>query len=224
MWFPRTSPGLARLNFCYNHTFRVATTRFNVDAMNKLALIFVSSIAAAGAQATNLNLAMVADDFFEAFISTSDSVQGTQFAQQTSTWQAGTTTGTTTLTAGVTNYLHIRARDVFGAPSMIVGELNLSDSGFYFDNNTQNLLTNAVDWKVSLTGFGSGYFTPTVVGQNGQNIWGTQTGISLNALRIWSNQTQGEHYFSVRINPVPEPATLTALGLGLAVAARRRKK
>lgn len=186
--------------------------------------LFLAGIVAAGsfASATTLNLAMVADDFFEAYISTSDMVQGTQFAAQTSTWQGGAVLGSTTLTAGQTNWLHVRARDVFGAPSMLIGQLGLSDSQFWFDNNSQSLLTDAVDWKVSLTGFGSGYFTPTIIGQNGGGPWGTQSGISMNAMRIWSSQTAGEHYFSVRINTVPEPATLSLIGIGLAAIARRR--
>ena len=177
-----------------------------------------------GASATTLSLSMVADDFFEAYISTDDSVQGTQFAAQTQTWQFGTVTGNVALTPGMTHYLHVRARDVFGAPSMLVGQLGLSDALFEFENQSQSLLTNSTEWKLSLSGFGSGYTTPTIVGQNGQNVWGTQGGISLSALRIWSSQTQGEHYFSVRINPVPEPATMTALVLGGAALIRRRKQ
>ncbi|MCE9557475.1 MAG: hypothetical protein K8R88_00845, partial [Armatimonadetes bacterium] len=65
--------------------------------------------AALGAHATSLTLSMVADDYYEAYISTSDAVQGTQFSAQVNTWQFGTVTGSTALTAGMTNYLHIRA-------------------------------------------------------------------------------------------------------------------
>lgn len=183
----------------------------------------VALVASAGAYATNLNLAMVADDFFEAYISTNDSVQGTQFAAQTNTWQAGTTLASVALTPNVTNYLHVRARDVFGAPSMLVGQLGLSDAGFMFANNTQSMLTNTSDWQVSLTGFGTGYFTPTSIGLNGTGPWGTQGSISVNATRIWSNQTNGEHYFSVAIMPVPEPGAFLGLALGAAMLLRRRK-
>lgn len=189
----------------------------------KLFALLASISVVSVASATNLTFSGVADDFFEAYISTSDAVQGTQFAAQTSTWQNGTTTGTVALTANTTNYLHIRARDVFGAPSMLVGQASLSDAGFMFANNTQSLLTNNTDWNLSLTGFGTGYFAPTIVGQNGQNVWGTQSGISLNAMRIWSAQTTGEHYFSVRIVPVPEPAGLAAIAFGAAMLIRRRK-
>lgn len=186
--------------------------------------LFIALVGTQISSATTLTLKMVADDFFEAYISTSDAVQGTQFAAQTGTWQAGTVTGTTVLTPNVVNYLHVRARDAFGAPSMLVGELSLDDSGFAFPNATQNLLTNNTDWSLSLTGFGVNDLTPTVVGQNGSGPWGTQSGISLNASRIWSSQTQGEHYFTVAISPVPEPATMFALGLGAAGFLRRRSR
>ncbi|MCE9559908.1 MAG: PEP-CTERM sorting domain-containing protein, partial [Armatimonadetes bacterium] len=119
----------------------------------------------------------------------------------------------------------IRARDVFGAPSMIVGEASLSDTGFAFGNATQNLLTTTADWNLSLTGFGAGYFTPTDIGANGTGPWGTQSGISNNARRLWSGQTGGEHYFSVPIYAaVPEPATALAMlaGAGALVLRRRR--
>ncbi|MBL8049101.1 MAG: PEP-CTERM sorting domain-containing protein [Chthonomonas sp.] len=187
-----------------------------------LSLALVASVGLASA--TSLTLKMVADDFFEAYISTSDAVQGTQFAAQVNTWQAGTVTGTVALTPGMTNYLHIRARDVFGAPSMIVGEASLSDAGFAFGNLTQNLLTNTTDWQVSLSGFGSGYVTPTLIGFNGGGPWGTQSGISLNAARIWSNQTAGEHYFTTAIRVVPEPASLLAFALGGLLVLRRKSK
>lgn len=186
---------------------------------------FVSCLCVAGVAAsfgTTLNLAMVADDTFEAYISTSDAVQGVLVTQQSGTWQNGTTTGSVVLTPNVTHYLHVRARDVFGAPSMLVGQLSLSDANFQFVNSTQSLLTNSTDWTLSLTGFGVNDLTPTVIGNNGTGPWGTQGSISLSAERIWSTQTSGEHYFTTRIDAVPEPATLALLGL-VAVAIRRRR-
>lgn len=85
--------------------------------------------------ATTLQLTMVADDFFEAYVSTSDSVQGTLFLQQTNTRQSGPVTGSIALTPNVVHYLHIQARDVFGAPSMVIGDASLSDGAFVFPNN-----------------------------------------------------------------------------------------
>jgi len=195
----------------------------------KLLLIASGVGLAALSQATTLTCTGVADDFFEAYISTNDSIQGTMFAQQTGTWQGGGATGSVTLTPFVTNYLHIQARDTFGAPSMFIGQASLSDTDFYFGNLTQNLLTNPTDWDLSLTGFGSNYVTPADLGQNGTGPWGNQTSVDINARRLWStpNGGGGEHYYSVAIytDAVPEPFTMVGLGVfGIAAAMRKRKQ
>ncbi len=194
----------------------------------KLILISTGVVLAGLAQATTLSFHGVADDFFEAYISTSDTVQGTQFAAQAGTWQGGGAGGSVTLTPFVTNYLHIQARDVFGAPSMFIGQASLDNTDFYFGNLTQNLLTNTSDWNLSLTGFGSNYGTPADLGQNGTGAWGTQSQVDINAHRLWStpNGGGGEQYFSVAIytDVVPEPFTMVGLAGVAALALRRRKK
>lgn len=200
-----------------------APSRDTVPFM-KAFLTVVGVSAVTVASATTLNLTMLADDFFEAYISTNDSVQGTQFLVQSNTWQSGAVTGSVALTPNVVNYLHINARDVFGQPSMIIGEASLSDSGFAFPNSLTTLLTNTTDWKVSLSGYGSGYFTPTDLGPNGSGPWGFNSGISASARRIWSNQTTGEHYFSVALTPVPEPATIGLLIASASLYLKRRKR
>lgn len=190
--------------------------------MKRVFFVFAGLTAGVVAQATTLTLSLTADDYADAYISTSPTVQGVQFMNKTTLWGA-TDTKTVTLTPNVKQYLHIRARDVFGAPSMLLAEATLSDGLFEFGNATQNLLTNTTDWKLSLTGWDTNYVTIQDLGSNGTTIWGTRPGISLNARYIWSSTSQGEHYFSTEITPVPEPATLFALGAGLLGLARRRR-
>lgn len=189
----------------------------------RIAFVAVGLAASVLAQATTLTFTGVADDFFEAYLSTNDSVQGTLICAQTGTWQSGGATGSITLVANVTNYLHIQARDAFGAPFMMIGQASLSDAGFEFLNSTQSMLTNPNDWVVSNTGFGSNYVTPTDLGQNGTGAWGTQANVNINARRIWSAQATGEQYFSVAIRPVPEPLSLFGLAGVAFLAARKRK-
>ncbi|MFM9873821.1 MAG: PEP-CTERM sorting domain-containing protein [Fimbriimonadaceae bacterium] len=194
----------------------------------KLVLIASGVGLAALSQATTLTFTGVADDFFDAYVSTNDSVQGTLFAQQTATWQSGGATGSITLTPFVTNYLHVKARDAFGAPSMFIGQASLDNTDFEFLNTTQSILTNTADWNLSLTGFGSGYFTPADLGQNGTGPWGTQGNVNINARRLWStpNGGGGEQYFSIAIrsNAVPEPMTMVGLAVLGLVASRRKLK
>lgn len=190
--------------------------------MRYFALLAFSVGLGSHALATTLTMVATADDYMDSYISTSDTAQGTQFQNKTTLWSTIDTVSTP-LTAGVDNYLHIRARDAFGAPSMLIANLSLGDGLFKFDNGTQNLLSNAGDWKVSLTGFGTAYQTPTDLGGNGTLVWGNLSGLST-ARHIWSTSSGGggEHYFSVKITAVPEPATLLTLGLG-ALALRRRR-
>ena len=189
----------------------------------RIYLIGIGLVMAGFAQATTLTFEAVADDTFTAYISTDDTVLGTQFLSQVGTWQNGGGVGSIGLTAGVTNYLHVIAMDQFGAPSMLIGEASLDDGLFEFGNSSQTLLTNTTEWNLSLTGFGVNYFTPSDLGQNGTGPWGIQSNIDINARRLWSQQTGGEHYFSVAINPVPEPISLIGLG-AFGLLLRRKKK
>ncbi|HRK20396.1 MAG TPA: PEP-CTERM sorting domain-containing protein [Fimbriimonadaceae bacterium] len=191
--------------------------------LGALALAIAGSSAA---YATNLNITLTCDDAFEAFISTNDSVQGTSFLTDDNWWPT-TESGSTALTPGMTNYLHIKGWDLYGAVSALIASLSLSDALFEFENGLQTLDTDTTYWGLSTTGWGVNDLTPTDLGANGTGPWGTIGGVNGAARFIW-NGTGGvtgiDHYFSVKINPVPEPATLSALALGAAALLRRRRR
>ena len=186
---------------------------------------------AATSQATTLTLTLNVDDFATAYISTDDTVDGTAFlTKEDTTWQSGPKSGSVTLVDGAVNYLHIKAHDAFGAPSMLIAEASLDNTDFWFANNTQNLLTNGTDWTASLTGFGANTFAPFELGANGFGPWGFQNGISASAQLIWttpSGQQPGGDtgYYTAVINTdvVPEPVSLLGLAAVGFLAKRRRK-
>jgi len=221
------------MSFGFAGTWKIVwktNARHPVDAqriiMNRFRLGFGVGLALAGASAyaTDLNLAATADDAFTAFVSTSANSVGGSFASGNS-WST-TFTGSTTLTPGVTNYLHIDAFDVAGAPSMFIAELGLSDADFWFDNNTQSALTGDAAWTASTVGFGGTATTIDNLGANGSSPWGSRSGISSSASFIWTPGTVADHrYFTLRINTssVPEPASLAVIGFGAAILLRRRK-
>ncbi len=181
-------------------------------------------------QATTLSLTLNVDDYATAYISTDDSIVGTAFlTKEDTTWQSGPKSGSIALVDGVVNYLHIKARDQFGAPSMLIAEASLDDASFWFSNNTQSLLTNGTDWTASLTGFGVNNLVPVELGNNGFGPWGFQNGISADAKLIWTTpygqQPGGDTgYYTAVINTdvVPEPVSLAGLA-AVGLLARRRR-
>jgi len=186
---------------------------------------------ATGASATTLTGNITADDAFVAYLSTDNSVAGTELTSSNS-WQSPSSFSAA-LTQGTTYYLHIAARDLYGSPSALLGSFNLSGSGFSFSNGTQSLVTNAADWTVNTTGFGAAGTTPyDGFGANGVGPWGTMGSIAPNARWIWSGPsgTVGQAYFSTTITAaaqaVPEPETYAMFlaGLGLMGFLARRKQ
>ncbi len=182
--------------------------------------------AAVFATPTYLKADMTVDNGYSLYLSTDDSTLGTLVGKD-SDWY-GAESYKFTLVPGVTNYLHVKADD-WGVIAGFIGGYSLSNSDFHFSNGTQNLTTNAEDWKVSKTGFGSNYETPTAIGKNGVSPWGSFATIPGNAAWIWTNSgmdTYTTRYFSAPVfaGALPEPATISFLVLtGLAVWSRRRK-
>lgn len=196
--------------------------KFTSQIAGVLALLGASMVA----NATTLTLAANVDNVFTAYVSTSPTVDGTLFDSGAS-WPT-TFTGSIALTAGVTNYLHVKAIDQ-GPPAMFIGEATLSDANAWFDNGTQSALTGGANtWTVSNVGFGG--LTESVIdeGPNGTGPWGTRTGVSNAARYIWGSTASFNDplYFTLKVNTqaAPEPCTLVGLALaGVAVIKRRRR-
>lgn len=156
-----------------------------------------------------------ADDSFVAYISTSDSTAGTQIGAG-SDWASPLSLNPVTLTLGQTYYLHIAATNASGAAGFI-GNLNLLFTPlpvgpqFQFANGLLNLHTETTDWRVSDSGFGSGYYTPTDEGSDGVSPWGLINGFG-SAHWLWGSTAQDNQteYFSTKISPSATAAPLPA--------------
>ena len=179
-----------------------------------------------GAHATTVSTDMTVDNAFNFFVSTDDSIAGTLVGTGNS-WPT-TFSFTALLAPGVTNYIHVQAINQ-GGPGMFIGDYSLSDSGFQFANGTQTLVTETQDWRVSPTGFGTGYVTPIDEGPNGTSPWAFFPAMGASARFIWEANVCDTCtiFFSTAITPaIPEPETYAMIiaGLGLmGFIARRRR-
>lgn len=179
----------------------------------------VSSLLILSASATTLTTGINMDNGYIAYISTSDSVQGTQFGAA-NYWYT-TFIDSVTLAPGTDYYLHIYGYDQGGAAGFL-GEFNLDSPDHVFSNSSSNLLTNTTDWKANNTGFNDPYASVTGYGTNGVSPWGTRSGVSSTAQWIWSgdNNNNNAAYFTTKISAtsssVPDGGT-TVLMLGLSL-------
>lgn len=171
------------------------------------------------------------DNGYAAYISTSDSVQGTLFSSANN-WY-GTYTGTANLTANSDYYLHVYAYDQGGIAGFL-GQFNLSNSAYHFANGLQTLVTNTSNWLGNNTGWGSAYNTLTDLGANGVGPWGSgfTAAIPGTAHWIWAGDANNNDYawFSTKISTnsaqstVPEPTSMALMALGFAGMAGLRRK
>ena len=169
--------------------------------------------------ATTLTTKINLDNGYIAFLSTDDTIAGTQFGAHNN-WYT-TYTDSVELLLGTDYYLHIYAYDQGGAAGFL-GEFSLSGTGHVFANNTTSLLTNIIDWSGNNTGWGTAYISLSDYGADGVSPWGYSytTAIPDTARWIWAGDYQTENiaYFSTKISAVgtvPEPATMFLFGIGL---------
>jgi hypothetical protein len=178
--------------------------------------------------AATLSGNLTVDDAFTAYISTSDSVLGSLLTSSGSSQWGTAQSFSTTLAPGTNYFLHIAATDLYGPPSAFLGSFGLTGTEFKFANGTQSLVSNATDWGVNASGFGSSYITPYSYGKNGMGPWGTMGTIDSNAEWIWTGPsgTVGKAYFSTTVTAVPELETYAMMlaGLGLMGFMVRRRK
>lgn len=194
----------------------------------------VSLLGLLPAKATTLTYSLNVDNAFTAYISTDNSVAGTNIGSG-SMWPT-TYSASATLIDGVTNYLHIAAVD-FARPAMLLGLFTLSDSDFAFANGTQRMVSGDPGLTVSDNGWSA--FTATAnLGPNGTSPWGLR-GPAADARYVWhQNPATSVAYFTAMLSyqgpPVTEtpspsqvplpaglPLILTGL-LGLGVLRRRQ--
>jgi hypothetical protein len=180
--------------------------------------------------ATTLSGALTADNAFFAYISTDNTVLGTLVASGND-WGTTFTLSDYSLTPGQTYYLQVEAIN-YGGPGALIGQFDLSDSGFQFANSSQEILTDATNWLAIYNNANSDpaaqqpWVTPTgsvySVGTNGVGPWGTRSGIDGSA--DWIDATTlglGDCGnctvdFSTQItsnsSAAPEPGTLGLFG------------
>ncbi len=199
------------------------------------------------AQADTLTLTVTADNAYALYLSTDNSVLGTQFANTyggpASQW-ATDTTYTVNLIAPV-YYLHVVGSNYTtdnglwgtsgtpngtgGNPDGFLGQFSLGGTNYVFGNGTASLVTNTTNWTAIAAPNNSSWTTPISAaqsyGQNGVAPWGTIGNISPSAYWIWSNPDNLDYAdLSTEIfaNPngsraTPLPATLPLFASGLGV-------
>lgn len=205
------------------------TTTLRSFFVRSAIILSTSLVFCASASAHLLTTKITADNAFIAYLSASNTTQGTQFS-------SGTNWGTVYSSYAVLGdldryYLHIAATDTGGVAGLL-GEFSLAGSGYHFANNTTSLLTGSSLITANTTGFANAYSATTSYGlNNASQTWGTVSNISSSAKWIWSgnNDTNNFGFFTVAIlkdTPanVPEPGSIGLLGLGLLALTRFAKK
>ena len=160
--------------------------------------LLVVDYTVAGSGGSNLIGSMNVDNNFIAYISTDDSVAGTQIGSGNN-WPT-TVDIATTLTAGQDYYLHVYATDS-GSVAGFLGDFEITGGDHTFSNSTTTLNTNTAHWSVSTSGW-SNYQGASSYGVNGVSPWGNRSGVDASAEWIWSSDNNGDNvnYFTATIS------------------------
>lgn len=204
------------------------------------ALVIVVAVGCVTANADTLNTltgTVTADDSFIAYISTSNSTLGTEFAStkagDTNTWTIQYPISTI-LGSNTTYYLQIVVANGGGGPEAFSGTFSLAGTNFQFSNGTQTLGTNATNWTgISVTD-ASVWQTPNAPAYlENDGTYNIYNSPYPGAEWIWS-QGGSDSITDVadlsttitsRVAATPEPGSIILLGsglLGLAGVVRRK--
>ncbi|MGO4892085.1 DUF6701 domain-containing protein [Flavobacterium sp. W21_SRS_FM6] len=172
--------------------------RFQRNLNNALSLLLLSLFWSVFAAASSIKGYLTADNRFDVYFSTDDSVRGVYLGSG-SDWRT-TYTFDYNLDNNKNYYLHIVARND-GDIAGFIGQFNLSGSGHVFGNGQSAVNSDVSNWKVSKTGWGN-YTAPSrIQGTNGVSPWGTRPSISSSASWIWTSAPYSDSlvYFSLPI-------------------------
>lgn len=153
-----------------------------------------------GSNMVQLTSAISADNSFNLYISTSDTELGDLILSGTDVRQIYQCNYQ--IAPGKTYYLHIEAKDIGGIAGLI-GKFELNSSGLKFKNDSKILTTSTNSFKVSKTGFGKNYSTPSLCTYNYNSI--SSAGSTLSPAKwIWTNSGKDincTRYFTAEIVP-----------------------
>lgn len=168
-------------------------------------------------QAATLTGNASVDNSYTMYLSTSDSVAGTQISVG-SNWAVSNAIPATNLVPGQNYFLHVLARD-FGVKAGFLGDFTISGTGHTFVNGLTTVETGT-NWRVSTTGW-AGYVQASTYGLNSAGLapWNQViAGVNPTATRIWSVNNAAvidtPVYFTIAIRAtVTSVPTLSQWGL-----------